>query len=48
MGAAHTDIDMTRVPADRTSGELISRALARVGRQGVVTMEESRTAEDQI
>ena len=27
-------------------GELISRALARVGRQGVVTMEESRTAED--
>ena len=29
-------------------GELISRALARVGRQGVVTMEESRTAEDHM
>lgn len=27
-------------------GELISNALARVGRQGVVTMEESRTADD--
>ena len=51
MGRAHTAIDMTRVPADRASvqiGELISRALARVGRQGVVTMEESRTAEDHM
>ena len=29
-------------------GELISRAMERVGRQGVVTMEESRTAEDNL
>ena len=29
-------------------GELISSALARVGRQGVVTMEESRTAMDNL
>ena len=29
-------------------GELISSALARVGRQGVVTMEESRTAMDSL
>ena len=29
-------------------GSLISQALARVGRQGVVTQEESRTAEDQL
>ena len=29
-------------------GDLISRALERVGRQGVVTMEESRTAEDHM
>jgi hypothetical protein len=29
-------------------GSLISSAMARVGRQGVVTMEESRTAEDNL
>ena len=29
-------------------GQLISSAMARVGRQGVVTMEESRTAEDNL
>ena len=29
-------------------GQLISDAMARVGRQGVVTMEESRTAEDNL
>ena len=29
-------------------GQLISDAMARVGRQGVVTMEESRTAEDHL
>ena len=29
-------------------GSLISQALAKVGRQGVVTQEESRTAEDQL
>ena len=29
-------------------GSLISEALARVGRQGVVTQEESRTAEDHL
>ena len=29
-------------------GQLISDAMARVGRQGVVTMEESRTAEDRL
>ena len=29
-------------------GQLISDAMGRVGRQGVVTMEESRTAEDHL
>ena len=29
-------------------GDMISRAMQRVGRQGVVTMEESRTAEDSL
>lgn len=29
-------------------GSLISQALARVGRQGVVTQEESRTADDYL
>ena len=29
-------------------GKLISAAMDRVGRQGVVTMEESRTAEDNL
>ncbi len=29
-------------------GQLISDAMDRVGRQGVVTMEESRTAEDNL
>ena len=29
-------------------GQLISDAMDRVGRQGVVTMEESRTAEDHL
>ena len=29
-------------------GSLISQALARVGREGVVTQEESRTAEDNL
>ena len=29
-------------------GRLISDAMARVGRQGVVTMEESKTAEDNL
>ncbi len=29
-------------------GKLISDAMVKVGRQGVVTMEESRTAEDNL
>ena len=29
-------------------GDMISRAMQKVGRQGVVTMEESRTAEDSL
>lgn len=29
-------------------GQLISNAMGKVGRQGVVTMEESRTAEDHL
>ncbi len=33
---------------DLQIGSLISQALAKVGRQGVVTQEESRTAEDHL
>lgn len=33
---------------NETIGQLISDAMARVGRQGVVSMEESRTAEDNL
>lgn len=46
-----TDDDLANVATvsagnNEVIGELISRALKRVGRQGVVTMEESRTADD--
>ena len=33
---------------DAQIGRLISDAMDRVGRQGVITMEESRTAEDNL
>ena len=33
---------------DKAIGKLIADAMAKVGRQGVVTMQESRTAEDQL
>ena len=36
------------MPDSAQIGNLISRAMERVGRQGVVTMEESRTAEDHL
>ena len=51
MGQVHKCTNVTRIPKIifcAQIGELISRALARVGRQGVVTMEESRTAEDHM
>jgi hypothetical protein len=35
-------------PGGAQVGKLISDAMARVGRQGVVTMEESKTAEDNL
>eukprot|EP00891_Asterochloris_glomerata_P007952 jgi/Astpho2/7952/Aster-06551 len=48
-----SDADLANVATvsaggDETVGKLISDAMARVGRQGVVTMEESRTAEDHL
>ncbi|KAL3131348.1 hypothetical protein ABBQ38_000634 [Trebouxia sp. C0009 RCD-2024] len=48
-----TDADLANVATvsaggNETIGQLISDAMARVGRQGVVTMEESRTAEDHL
>ena len=39
---------VTHAGNNRDIGKLISDAMAKVGRQGVVTMEESKTAEDNL
>ncbi|GLC45682.1 hypothetical protein PLESTB_001317200 [Pleodorina starrii] len=49
----HSDKDLANVAAvsagnNADIGKLISDAMAKVGRQGVVTMEESKTAEDSL
>jgi len=53
MSTDVTDDDLINVATvsaggNEVIGSLISQALARVGRQGVVTQEESRTAEDHL
>ena len=45
---ARCRLTRARAPPPAQIGDLISRAMERVGRQGVVTMEESRTAEDNL
>ena len=42
------DVATVSAGGNENIGQLISDAMARVGRQGVVTMEESKTAEDSL
>jgi chaperonin GroEL len=53
MQDLHTDDELANVASvsagnDKDIGGMICRAMQKVGRQGVVTMEESRTAEDNL
>lgn len=53
MQDLNTDEELAQVAAvsagnNADIGDMISRAMQRVGRSGVVTMEESRTAEDSL
>lgn len=45
---ALADVATVSAGGNEKVGELIQNAMARVGRQGVVTMEESKTAEDSL